>query len=64
MRLVVPHFGAHQGGILDAVREVVEALALAVDVSRGAVQAAAERIGVAQVAGDEDVYKRQGLPRS
>ncbi|OUO95452.1 hypothetical protein B5F41_06140, partial [Gordonibacter sp. An232A] len=26
LRLVVPHLRAHQGGILDAVREVVEAL--------------------------------------
>ena len=50
---LLPHLGAHEGGILDAVREVVEALALAVDVGGGAVQAAAERVGVAQVAGDD-----------
>ena len=42
-----------EGVVLDAVREVVLAAALAVDVRGGAVQAAAERIGVAQVDGDD-----------
>ena len=51
--LVLPHLRVDERAVLDAVREVVEALALAVDVSGGAVQAAAERIGVAQVDGDD-----------
>ena len=49
-RLVVPHLRANQGRVGDAVREVVEALALAVDVGRGAVQAAAEGVGAGDIA--------------
>ena len=42
-----------EGVVLDTVREVVLAAAFTIDVGGGAVQAAAERIGVAQVDGDD-----------